>query len=59
MAKEVVFDAEEKAVLRAALESAVSSAKRSAAKSGLELVKQAYLKQAEVLARVRGKVEVL
>lgn len=47
---------EEKKVVDVALAAAIASCSRSAAKAGLELVKQAYAKQAMVLSEARRKI---
>lgn len=51
-----MFTEEEKAVLLVAIGGAISGCQRSAAKAGLPIVKEAYAKQAMVLAAARDKL---
>lgn len=51
-----MFTEEEKSVLKIAINNAIGGCNRSAAKAGLELVKQAYAKQALVLSVCLGKL---
>lgn len=54
--KVVKLSDEEVAVLKIAISNAVSGCHRSAAKAGLQLVKEAYAKQAFVLSSIQGKL---
>lgn len=58
MAKEMTipFTDEERQVVLIALNNAISGCNRSASKAGLQLVKEAYAKQALVLSAVIGKL---
>lgn len=51
-----MFTEEEKKVLDIALVNAIQGCNRSASKAGLNLVKEAYAKQAMVLSTIRSKV---
>lgn len=52
-----MFTDEEKKVLKVAIQNAISGCARSAAKAGLELVKMAHAKHANVLSDILQKVE--
>lgn len=58
MAKEMQINLtdEERQVLIIALQNAISGCNRSASKAGLNLVKEAYAKQAMVLSNVIGRI---